>query len=199
MSDELEQLMQEENILSDDWNERLTLSVRRLEKFESEKAKDFSDSIELENIVKFIGDTPPIKLIEDVLSYYKQKKQKLKVDTIPTLLNQAGLSKATTIDGIDISIRPEVSVTINNKEMLNRYIEEKGFGYELKEKLSFPKGEVDGKLNSFLEKEGYNFARDKGIHYKTLQKVLKDLNEGGVEMPNESIATVNFFDIAKIK
>lgn len=158
---------------------------------------------------RFKGN-PPIKFLEDLLSYYNKKKRDLEVNTIPTVLKSMGLTNVTTKSGIEISLKQEVSFPALSKlpdvlkQKLFDWLEKNNAGDLIKDNVVLGKGEFNQQLEDFLEGNGYSYSRNSDINFQTLKSFLSKIIEGRrkgeqLELPPESVLKVEAFDIAKIK
>ena len=195
----MNELFSMENINNESMISSIAYYVERVNNLNSQKDVDFKDTEIFGQATELLGDYPPIKLIEDILSYYKQKKQKLVTDDIPTAMQAAGYKKITLKNGTSVTLSKCVSVVTENKENLMKWLEEKGYHDDIKDTLEFGKGELDYVVQNFLNESGYTYKQTSGVHYKTLNRIMQERIEDGDVLPPEHIAKVKMMSIAKIK
>jgi len=175
-------------------NEQLAIFVDQLNHLEEP-----SNPTGVDNLIAFIGCYPSIETLEEVVKYYKEKKNTIERVDIPCALAEAGLQDATMKDGTYVSIDTIYETKQGDKSKLAAWLEENGYGDIIKDTFAFEKGGVDEDLLQFLQDRAYNYARDSSIHSMTLKKVLKDhLNAGGTEPPEDAVK-ISIFRKADVK
>lgn len=159
--------------------------------------EDFTGTKFFEDVLFVLGDLPPLALLEQVLSHYKRKKQKLVIDEIPSLMNAAGMSNFEMEDGTRVNLKQELSVKTLNKDSLITWLKEAGYKDNLKDTLTFGMGEFDQEAEQLLS--GYSYKKESGVHYKTLERIMKERLKKQEKLPDDSIVSIDIFNIAKIK
>jgi hypothetical protein len=211
-------LFDKQNIESQEFGLLLDELANDLQKFNSCKTVDFEeDNIPLNPLRETIAyvnkswnGNPPIKFLEDLLSYYNKKKRELETNTLPTLLKSMGLTDATTKSGYKISMKPEIQfkalslMSDEQKQNLCDWLADNGAQDLLKDTVQLEKGEFDNKLEEFLDGEGYSYEKQSGIHHQTLKSFLAKIIEGrrrgeNLDLPPEDVLQIDTFDVAKIK
>lgn len=160
---------------------------------------DFSNDVKFNELCWLLGEYPPIKLIEDVLSYYKKKRHILTTVDIPNIMSQMGIKKATTLDELQVVVQPEVSCEVKDKEKLMSWAIDNLYGDYIKDTLKFGKGELDQEVEEFLQAKGKSYEKDSGIHPMSLKKIISDRIKDEEKLPDESIIDIKVFNRAKIK
>lgn len=169
------------------------------------KNTDYTDDPSFEYLVNAIenefGKYPSIKLLEDVINHYKLKRHALVTQLIPELMQQMGVKKVTTVDGVPVDIRKEVNVKIEGKDKIKliQWLIDEGYGDYIKDTLKFGKGELDDEIESYLKSKGKSYEKDSGIHPMSLKKIISDRIEDEEQLPSEDMAEILTFSIAKIK
>ena len=147
------------------------------------------------------GAYPSIEYIEDILSYFKAKRDRILTDDIPTFLAENGLKKAICDDGTEVSTEEVLTTkTIDEAKMLAWVIENGGADL-IKDTLAFGKGICDARLLAFLAENQYAYSRDSGVHSQTLKKFINDrYKEMGTDgLPPPEAVEAKPFVRAKIK
>jgi hypothetical protein len=178
--------------------EQITGLTRKVQKLNDGANRDWTTSDEFRSLLKILGDLPSIKLLEDLVSHYKRTKNKILIKEIPDLMERAGVDSLTTLDGVAVKLKQDLTVKVHDKEALNQWLIDNGFGDKLKDIVTFPKGEVDGFFFKDLEEQGLSFTRDRSVHPQSLRALMRiNLEEG--ELPPDEICEVKNFTLAKIK
>ncbi len=137
--------------------------------------------------------------MEDIVTYLKKERNKIISDYLPSLISGAGLTECTTKEGLKIKLEKKLSVTQHNKKAVLDWLVENGYKEFIKDKLELSMGELDKHLQNFLSDNGYSYKQNSEIHYQTLAKIIRDRIKEGEKLPDDSIATINVINIAKIK
>lgn len=175
-------------------SKEITILVDKVKAFDSPFDVDL-----LQTIQKILGSTPSIATIEELLSGYKDKRESIVNDLLPTSLHANGLESATMSDGTNVSIKEYYSCKQVDKTELAQWLEEKNYGGIVKDSLAFGKGELSDDVINFLQKGGYSYSRESTIHPQSLNKAIREINEQTAELPPASAATVSIFEKADIK
>jgi hypothetical protein len=160
---------------------------------------DYTRTEHFHKVVNMLPDYPPIKLLEDILNYYKTKRHTLVTKDIPSVMQQMGISKATTTDGLSVKVNKEVSVKEVNKVKLMEWAVSNGYEDHIKTFLKFGKGDFNQDIEAYLSEQGISYEKDVGIHPQTLKKIIKDRIDAEEELPSDNLIEVKTFNIAKIK
>lgn len=184
----------DENIM-----EELIKKTERLKKLDYGKNNDWSGSTELKNIVNLLGEDVPIKLLKDLVSYYNSEKNKLNGREIPEIMQRLGVDELQLKNGTKIKLTTNVSTKIINNDKALSWLEENGYEDFIKGDLEFSKGELNKNLFEFLKREGYSYKEKIGIHFQSLNKIIKDRINDGEELPEDNIININIYPVAKIK
>lgn len=183
----------------EEFKELLSDYAKKVNKLDYGENNDFSKSADFHKIVNGLPEYPPIKLLEDVLSYYKTKRHTLVTKDIPSVMQQMGINKATTIDGLSVKVDAEVSIKEVNKIKLMNWATEHGYEDLIKTSLKFGKGDFNQDIETYLAEQGISYEKDSGIHPQSLKKIIRDRIEAQEELPSEDLIEVKTFNIAKIK
>jgi hypothetical protein len=179
--------------------DRLVTFSNKLKYLNQGEKLDWSQGEEYKKIIDFVGEYPPIKLLEDVLSYYKSKRQDLITKDIPDLMREVGVNKITTTDGVNIKIDSKVTLKVIDPERLGKWQRAHGDADLLKDTIVFPKGEIDDAYLNDLISQGYSFKHTSGTHPSTLKANIKRRVENGDELPPDDILEIKLFDVAKVE
>lgn len=182
-----------ENIVSNDQLEEFKEKVGQLRCLKNEQ---YSPHL-MHDLLKILGEYPSIKLLEDLLTHYRIVKHKLCVDELPALMSAAGMHKFELEDGSRITLTKELSIKRENEQALIQWLIDNGYQDSLKDTVTFNMGEFDQAAEQALD--GYSYKKQSGVHYKTLEKIMKDRINESEALPPEDIAVVNVINIAKLK
>jgi hypothetical protein len=174
-------------------------------------------------IIEILGDTPPIKLLEDVVTYYKNKAANIERKQLVDILQELRMSDLRLENGTQIKLqqfleisKPEIGEDVDEEKVqqnIMKWFEKNGYSDAITTTLTFPKGSDTAALYDFLKKEKLSFDKKIGIHYQTQKKLLKlryeehmkALESGNkkeikaTEMPPNNILIVNVGQIANVK
>jgi hypothetical protein len=195
------ELLDMENVSGSDTAEYLKELVVRVKHFDFDKERLFTpeNSKAFAHVVNLLGDTPPIKMLEDLLDYYKKIRHRLVTDEIPAAMNAMGMDKINLDNGISVKLKTEVSVKTENKFKLISWLIKNGYQNEVKDVLAFNKGELDKEATKFLSDKGYTYKKDTSIHWQTLTRIMRERLEAGEKLPPETTAIIKQYNIAKVK
>ena len=147
------------------------------------------------------GAYPSIEALEDLVAYYKAKRERILTDDIPTFLAENGLKKVTLDDGTEVSSEEILTLKTLDAVKALAWVTENGGADLIKDSLAFGKGICDERLIAFLAENNYTYSRDSGIHSQTLKKFVSDrYDEMGTDgLPPVDIIEAKPFIRAKIK
>lgn len=118
---------------------------------------------------------------------------KFQTETMPAMMEQAGLTKFMTDDGYTVEVKPDVRCSIP-KEDLNRrrecfeWLEKNGHSAAVKELYEVDVRTLDPETRAVLaryldETLGVSYQTKQDIHPSTLKALVKELLEGGTTLP----------------
>lgn len=197
--DEILELAEEVEEVTPSGGDELTKLVRHAQAFEVGSDRDWRESPEVKALVRQFGDRPPIKMLEDLVAYYKKEKQRLLVHEIPSVLEGLGVSEVVTQDGFKVKMTEKLSVSTKNKRRAIKWLENNGFADAIKERFNFGKGANVEPLIEWLEQKGYSFNRDEWVEPQTLKRIVKEAMEEGIELPGDDVINVSSINLAEIK
>lgn len=201
MNNELLELAEKHKKDDTEYRQNLERYLEQYNKLMLDEKKDWSNTDVFKQITDYLGPLPPIKLLEDIVSYYKAKKQALITQDIPDLLAETGFNKIDT-EKYKIEIKTNISVKTKNEELLHKWLKDNGYENFIKTNVQFKRGEVKSTLLTYLEDQGYNFIKADKIEPQTLKKIIKDIIEAEIkneeDLPDKDICTINTFGYAKI-
>ncbi len=161
------------------------------------------DTLNMDQILKVFetsfGHLFPIDAIEKILDVYKKRLDTIIRQDMPNIMNEEGITDVTLDNGVKLSLKKGLSPKVIDKEKEIAWIEEIGFKDSVKTELKFGKGEIDSKLEAYLEKHGYSFEREDNVHFQTLSKIIRDRYEAGDGLPPEDAVKVTPFNKVEIK
>ena len=182
---------------TEDLKDRLTNIVRKVSSMDRDLVDE--DKKTLDKLIQILGEVPPIQLIKELMAYYNKKRFSYVSDDIPSLLHEYGLSKATTIDNIDVSLIKEVTIKVVDKVKLSSWLEKEGYGPYIKDTLDFQKGELTNEFLEFLNSKGVSYEKKSDIHHSSLKKIIKDRVNNDEPNPDNDVLNIKLFERAKIK
>lgn len=143
----------------------------------------------------------PIEFVEKLLAHYKQRKQQIVGDYLPSLMHELGTSKITLESGETVELRTDVSVSCpkEHKPMLFAWLTQEGHQDEIKTKVEFNKGDFTEDVERRLDESGMPFTVTQDVHAQTLKRIFRERMEEGKPIPDASIAKVTTFEYAKVK
>lgn len=160
----------------------------------------------LERLQKLVDEVEDVKSDVDYyteeLGKAEEKLKGLLRDTIPNLMEEIGMSKVTTMDGMNVEVTPKAnpSIKAENKSAAYQWLKDHDFGGLIKSKITveFGKGEEDDAAEALaaLEDIGVTAGLEESIHAQTLKSWVNERLEAGEEIP-ETIG-VHQFKEAKI-
>jgi len=180
------------------FSDQLQSLAKKVQKMETGKQLLWEDTDEFKKIIEFIGKYPPLKLIEDVLSYYTNTKHELIMKEIPGLMQEAGITKCDLKNGTKIKLEKIYSPSIINNDKFFAWLDERGYSAHIKSNLEFIKSEMDNKLQEFLLSEGYSYKEKEGVHAQTLKRIVRERVEAGEDLPDGKTLSVTILERAKV-
>jgi hypothetical protein len=118
------------------------------------------------------------KLVEDtekLLKEQQEESRRLSEEVVPTLMQQAGVSKLTLDDGTSVEVSPYYYAKIQEAIKNNLSV-------------SFGKGEDSNavKLKTELESKGLVVDQKQDVHWQTLRGFVKEQIEKNKTIPSET-------------
>lgn len=153
----------------------------------------------VQDVVSYLGPIFQISILEAVVKEYQSKLADIENRQIPDLLLELGLGKVTTNEGLEIGLKTEYNVAVQNPEALASWMEFKDGGHLWKMSLKFEKGENIDALRELAKEKGLSYEEKAEIHPQTLKKFIREYLEGGGDRVPEACAKVSTFTHATIK
>jgi len=152
---------------------------------------------------------PPIKLIEDILSLYKRRREALNA-SIVEVLQSYKLSSTKFDDGTEVMFNEKVNVKVHNKDALYKWLIDTRNGDALHHILTFKRKEYTPDIANAIREKGGTPKVTYGVAAQRRDKVIRDnltLNEEEekkgnplwTKLPPKEAADVTFFNYVKIK
>ena len=121
----------------------------------------------------------------------------LEREQIPFLMLEEGITNCILNDGRQVLIKPDVSVSIKDKEKFHSFLEKQDSAQHIKTVVKFDKMSTEKrrKLLRFLMDGEYGSSQEDAVHYQTARKYFKDLleREPKLEKVIELFASVSHF------
>ena len=136
-----------------------------------------------------IDSDEKIKDLEGRVKEAKEKSRVLREETIPSALQELGISDLTLDTGQKLSVKQDVYASIpnNNKHEAFSWLNTNGFGGLIKVEVitSYSKGEANVAKALFeeLHRRGLKADLKESVHPQTLKAFLKEQMSQGVNLP----------------
>lgn len=153
---------------------------------------------------KYVEQEEHVAACEEALKQAKKIYNRTRMDVLPELMQEVGITSITLDDGSVVELKEEVSAKIPDpfKVMAYEWLEQHGFGGIIKTKVIAEFGKDE-------RKEAVEFARhaaedhervslDESVHPQTLKAFVRERMEVGDPLPMELFG-VYPYNIAKLK
>ena len=144
---------------------------------------------------RLLALTSRVAEIEELLKSTKANLFKQQTEVLPNLFAKVGMSMFILDSGFKVSIDPYCSSKMieEKKEECFAWMEEKGLADVIKHKIEvdLTKGEDETAaiITTFLKEKGISYLDGKSIHWATLNKVVRELFQKGINTPSELFDT----------
>jgi hypothetical protein len=147
-----------------------------------------------------------VDLLEAQLADAKKDRDKLSMETIPAIMQNAGLAELKIPSGETLTVLEDVKVSIpkdpGKRHAAFEFLREQGFGDSIKREARIP--EPDQKTIMSLKEWGVSFEESEDIHWSTLASAFRDvlgMKKGSIQRvaPNEIPEVFNLFMYKKTK
>ena len=138
---------------------------------------------------KLIETQNEIAKAEEQLKKLKETEREYSEQTIPNLMQQAGVRTLKLTDGTSIEIKPYYSASISKAKEKEAFewMRQNGFGDLIKNKVELQFGkaqdELAKKLVEELKSKGHNVSQKMKIEPMTLKALIREQIEEGHEVP----------------
>jgi hypothetical protein len=167
-----------------------------------EKIRNFNQPMNpnyVQALVDFLGESPSIETLEEVLKYYKREEKRLRTEDLLEWMNSNDQVNFET-DDFKVSIRTFVSAKMADINKGFDWLNSHDYGDLIKTTVDFPKGEFTDEAKAALEEMGLSFTRKDGVHPQSLKKVMSDRLNAGEDLPSEDDGIkVGYFDECAVK
>jgi len=177
MSDELAKLMEQ------DFEDTLASSVEKL---------DQQGLTSVAALARQIRDKEDrIASLEEDLKAEKKALLKLRMEDMPAMLAEIGISSFSLDDGSQVEVKQTygASILVNNRPQAYEWLRENGYDDIIKNSVicQFGRGEDDqaSAFAAFAQQQGYVPEQKTEIHPQTLRAFVKERVEEGDEFPME--------------
>jgi len=145
---------------------------------------------------------------EQALAAAKETARRIREESLPSVMQELGLTELTLDDGSEIKTGMEVycGIKVDDREAAFGWLEENGFGGLIKTEVVVPFGRSDEerkmltKLKRSLEKAEYQYTAGQSIHAGTLKAWLKEqLREGDPKKVPLQLFGARPVTVAKVK
>lgn len=157
----------------------------------NEQDKEF-----IEQMKSYLGKFTKIKILEEILSWYKEQSERIVEKDIPDLLAEIGVAEVTLQNGKKVQLQTYYS--FKKKEDAVEWLYKNGFGDVVKNDIFVGTGTIPENVLDALEQTGIEYVVKQDIHPMTLKSVLGKYIEEGGSIPQNAFE-VNVFSKAKIK
>lgn len=199
---------------------QLVRQVEALRKTSDDPGFKWEELPLFQDIVRMLGPTPPLSLIESLYKHYKSKLTEIEHSKLPLLFEELGCQNIELNNGKKIQLLTAVNFTVKNEEGLLEWFIENGYKDKIKHSFEFKKGDYNPAFQDYLDKNGASYKTTYGIHANTLKATLKEilqekekqdminkqlkkegkqLPEKIVPLPPENLITLSKFNYCKLK
>jgi hypothetical protein len=185
--------------------EELELTVKTLSELQRDDKKSFIDDGKFYQVRDYLqhlfAGMPPVKFLDDLLSYYHGMERHIEKDVLPEILQRAGLHAVTTASGSEVEIKKITTATLVDENEFAAWAEKNGCADILKYKFSIRKGEDIAAVRAKLAELGTNYVEglDKSGLPQSLGKLARDLMADGKPLPPPTALAVSIFEEARLK
>lgn len=123
-----------------------------------------------------------------------QLHQQVSEETIPDLLNQAGVSELRLADGTKVTVKEDLRVSTTGKyrDNINAWLQKNGYGDLIKDDvtISFGRGQdsnVQALLDYVQSQLGQSPARKQYVESASFKSLVKELLSDGEDVPLEDL------------
>jgi hypothetical protein len=166
---------------------------------QSVKNKDYSKTKIFKDLISYLGETPSLKLLFDILSYYLNKKRKITHELLPALMQQLGLLDCTLPDGHTVAISTDHRIAVIDQEEFFSWLKKKGYGDYIKMNLALQGEDFTDEFKKFLKESGISYEKKYDIHWKSRNKIILDRIEANEDLPSEKVLSVTPIEKAEVK
>jgi len=178
---------------------KLAEFAEKVKKLQEGKNDSWEETEIFKKIITIIGEYAPIKLLEDIVSYYNKKKQKIITDELLSIMDEGCISSMILDNGTKLNVKKKLKPNVINEKEFYEWVEKEGYSDFIKDNLEFGKGELNNEILKYLYDNGISFKRKSGIHYQTLTKIFNDREEAGQEFPADNIVKIDVFRYVDVK
>lgn len=132
---------------------------------------------------------------EEELKIVKKQYNEVRQNQIPDFLSQFGISEIRLADGKKVTVKPDVSVTIKNKEAFFKFLKDRRDDSIIKSVM-----EIEDPSRKFVEElieRSLHFNYEHKVHGQTLKAYFREFLKQG-ETPPDSVSVFTY-SITKIK
>lgn len=118
-----------------------------------------------------------VKKLTEELDGAKKILNKISTEEIPNLLRSNGLSRIKLANGMEVTVKEDINVTIKDEERFFKYLEESGQADIVKTTvyLGRQEGEMLALLHQYMKEQGIQFEEDTKVHPQTMKKFFRDM------------------------
>ena len=142
--------------------------------------------------IQYIGLENEIKKMENMLELRKKQFKTLSEVAIPEAMSAIGMKSFSLANGFCLTVKPVFLVTLpkDKVDLADEWLNENGHSGMMKHSLEVPltRGLEQDQINTLKEqitKQGYVVLETKGIHYQTLAKWGREMQDEGEPIPEE--------------
>lgn len=162
---------------------------------EVEEVRPVTDDGALRTVSMYAEELASIEIeilsLTEQLDKLSKTKRELSEDKLPTAMHLANLSSFKTVRGLIVEVKKFTAARISatNKSAAMQWLRDHGHGGLIRSEISveFPKGKetLAAEAESALNSLGCTVIREDNVHFKTLEKFVKEMHEDGKEVPTD--------------
>jgi len=117
-----------------------------------------------------------VKQLSDELDKAKGTLNKISSEEIPNLLRSHGLSRIKLANGMEVTVKEDINVTIKDEQRFFKYLEENKQADIIKTTVFLGRQETEdlASLHKFMRENGIEYEEDTKVNSQTLKKYFRD-------------------------
>jgi hypothetical protein len=134
--------------------------------------------------------TYQLSILQDTLKKTEEHIKSISEQELPTLMNEIGMTSFKLQDGTKFEVKPVLVVNLpkDKADQADEWLDSHGHGGLMKTVIAIPKNVPNTVIDEALlvfKAENYDVEINKSIHWQTLQKWAREMEEEGYVIPEE--------------